>query len=98
LAAEKRILHAASRGGGRTADPASITRAIAQHRRKHGVAVNDGQATLVRQAASSGARVQLALAPAGTGKTTAMTVLAAAWRNSGGRVIGLAPTASAAEV
>ena len=48
--------------------------------------------------ATSGARVQLALAPAGTGKTTAMAALAAAWRNSGGTVIGLAPTAGAAEV
>ena len=48
--------------------------------------------------ATSGARVQLALAPAGTGKTTAMAALAAAWANSGGNVIGLAPTASAAEI
>jgi len=48
--------------------------------------------------ATSGARLQLALAPAGTGKTTAMAALAAAWRNSGGTVIGLAPTAGAAEV
>src|SRR5262249_7714636 len=55
-------------------------------------------AALVRQAATSGARVQPALAPAGTGKTTAMAVLTAAWRQAGGTVIGLAPTASAAEV
>jgi conjugative relaxase-like TrwC/TraI family protein len=98
LAAERRILQAASRRGGRTADPASIARAITQHRKRHGVRLNDGQAALVRQAATSGARVQLALAPAGTGKTTAMAVLAAAWRNAGGTVLGLAPTASAAEV
>jgi conjugative relaxase-like TrwC/TraI family protein len=98
LAAERRILQAASRRGGRTADPASIARAIAEHHARHGVQLNDGQAALVRHAATSGARVQLALAPAGTGKTTAMAVLAAAWRNAGGTVIGLAPTASAAEV
>ena len=41
--------------------------------------------------------MHLALAPAGTGKTTVMGVLAAAWRNAGGSVIGLAPQASAAE-
>ena len=41
--------------------------------------------------------MHLALAPAGTGKTTVMGVLAAAWRNAGGTVIGLAPQASAAE-
>jgi conjugative relaxase-like TrwC/TraI family protein len=98
LAAERRILNAASRRGGRTADPASIAHAITQHRKTHGVRLNDGQAALVREAATSGARVQLALAPAGTGKTTAMAVLAAAWRIAGGTVIGLAPTASAAEV
>jgi conjugative relaxase-like TrwC/TraI family protein len=98
LRAERRILHAASQSGGRTADPASIARAITQHQKAHGVQLNDGQAALVQQAATSGARVQLALAPAGTGKTTAMAVLAAAWRHAGGTVIGLAPTASAAEV
>src|SRR5258708_38713104 len=48
--------------------------------------------------ATSGARVQPALAPAGTGKPPAMATLAAAWRNGGGTVIGLAPTAGAAEV
>ena len=60
--------------------------------------LNDGQRALVREMATSGARVQFALAPAGTGKTTAMATLAAAWRNSGGSVVGLAPTAAAAEV
>ena len=53
---------------------------------------------LVREMASSGSRVQLAVAPAGTGKTTATAALAAAWRNSGGTIVGLAPTAAAAEV
>ena len=46
--------------------------------------------------ATSGRHVALALAPAGTGKTTAMAALSRAWRSSGGRVIGLAPTAAAA--
>ena len=41
--------------------------------------LNPGQVQLVRELATSGARVQLALAPAGTGKTTAMRVLARAW-------------------
>ena len=46
--------------------------------------------------ATSGQRLALALAPAGTGKTTAMAALSHAWRSSGGTVIGLAPTAAAA--
>ena len=47
--------------------------------------------------ACSGRRVQLALAPAGTGKTTAMGILATAWRNSGGDIVALAPQAAAAQ-
>ena len=39
----------------------------------------------------------MALAPAGSGKTTAMGVLADAWRRSGGQVLGLAPSAVAAQ-
>ncbi|HWJ53924.1 MAG TPA: AAA family ATPase, partial [Propionibacteriaceae bacterium] len=45
---------------------------------------------------TSGARLQLAIAPAGAGKTTAMRTLAQAWGDSGGQVIGLAPSAAAA--
>ena len=41
------------------------------------VELNDGQQTLLRDMATSGARVQLALAPAGTGKTTAMAAAGA---------------------
>ncbi len=46
--------------------------------------------------ATSGARLQLAIAPAGAGKTTAMHVLGQAWTAAGGSVIGLAPSAAAA--
>jgi conjugative relaxase-like TrwC/TraI family protein len=98
IAAERRILSAAAKGGGRVVDDASIGLALLQQHAQHGFELNDGQVQLVKTMATSGARLQLALAPAGTGKTTAMAALAAAWRNSGGTVIGLAPTASAAEV
>ena len=47
----------------------------------------------MRELATSGARLQLALAPAGTGKTTALRVLARAWTDAGGTVLGLAPSA-----
>ncbi|MFG2445368.1 AAA family ATPase [Nocardia fluminea] len=43
-------------------------------------------------------RVHTANAPAGTGKTTAMQVLATAWESGGGTVLGMAPTAAAASV
>jgi hypothetical protein len=46
--------------------------------------------------ASSGTRLQLAIAPAGAGKTTALRVLTQAWLEGGGEVLGLAPSAAAA--
>ena len=63
-----------------------------------GVTLNAGQIQLVRQMATSGCRVQVGLAAAGSGKTTALAVLAGAWRESGGTVLGLAPSAVAAGV
>ena len=45
-----------------------------------------------------GARLQLAIAPAGAGKTTAMRALTLAWTEDGGQVLGLAPSAAAAAV
>src|SRR5450759_1740897 len=62
----------------------------------NGVTLNAGQAALVRTMATSGGRLQLAIAPAGAGKTTAMRALADAWTEGGGTVVGLAPSAAAA--
>ena len=55
-----------------------------------------GQVNLVRSMATSGSRLQLAIAPAGAGKTTALHTLTRAWTEAGGTVIGLAPSAAAA--
>ncbi|MFE2999322.1 MobF family relaxase [Nocardia sp. NPDC059246] len=99
LDAENRILAAAARRDGRRASDIAVDLALLEY------AANEptkplvaDQTALVREFASSGARVQLALAPAGTGKTTAMKVFTRAWGNDGGTVIGLAPTAAAAAV
>ncbi len=64
----------------------------------NGVRLGPDQAEMIRRLASSGARVQLALAPAGSGKTVTLRTLAAAWAADGHAVIGLAPTAAAARV
>lgn len=61
------------------------------------VPLNLRQQALVRELATSGQRLQVALAPAGTGKTTAVTALASAWTAAGGNVLGLAPSAAAAQ-
>jgi hypothetical protein len=64
----------------------------------NGTALDVGQASLVRQMCTSGARLQLAIAPAGAGKTTAVRALTLSWTEDGGQVIGLARSATAAAV
>lgn len=95
LGAERRIVVAGARVDGRRADPRSVDTTLLEQD-ANGLTLNTGQAVLVRELVTSGARVQLALAPAGTGKTTAMKALAAAWIEDGGDIVGLAPSAAAA--
>jgi DNA primase catalytic core len=97
LAAEQVILAAAGRRDGHVTPAAAVEVALLQSV-ANGVTLNPGQVQLVRELATSGARVQLALAPAATGKTTALRALSAAWRAGGGDVVGLAPSAAAATV
>jgi conjugative relaxase-like TrwC/TraI family protein len=97
LAAEHRIVAAAKRSDGRRLDDTTVDIALLEQA-ANGRELNAGQAAMVRELATSGRRVQLVLAPAGTGKTTAMRTLARAWTDSGGTLIGLAPTAAAAAV
>nr|WP_232530949.1 MobF family relaxase [Microlunatus antarcticus] len=97
LTAEDEIVAAGARHDGRRVDTATVELALSQAALE-GPALNPGQVGLVRELAGSGRRVQLALAPAGTGKTTALRVLAQAWVSAGGNVVGLAPSAAAAGV
>jgi len=97
LDAEARIVAHAGRTDGARVPSAVVDQALAASA-EEGVPLNAGQATLVRQMATSGARLQLAIAPAGSGKTTAMRALADAWSRGGGQVVGLAPSAAAAAV
>jgi hypothetical protein len=95
LDAEQRLVDTAGRYDGHTISPAAVDVALLQAS-ANGVTLNAGQAALIRQMATSAARLQLAIAAAGAGKTTAMQTLAAAWTEAGGNVIGLAPSAAAA--
>jgi len=95
LQAEQRLVTAAGHHGGMVADPTAIDLALLECAANR-IQLNPGQVLLVREMATSGARVQLAIAPAGSGKTTAMDALSMAWTASGGNVIGLAPSAAAA--
>jgi hypothetical protein len=70
LDAEQRLLAAAGQRDGASVDPTAVELALLEMA-ANGTALDAGQAALVRQMCSSGARLQLAIAPAGAGKTTA---------------------------
>jgi AAA domain len=97
LDAERRLVIAAVRCDGPVVDESAVDLALLEMAANR-TALDPGQASLVRQMCSSGARLQLAIAPAGAGKTTAMRALTLAWTEDGGQVIGLAPSAAAAAV
>jgi conjugative relaxase-like TrwC/TraI family protein len=97
LDAEARLVTTAGRHDGATVDQTTADLALLEMA-ANGTALDAGQASLVRQMCTSGARLQLAIAPAGAGKTTAMRALTMAWTQDGGQVLGLAPSAAAAAV
>jgi conjugative relaxase-like TrwC/TraI family protein len=97
LDAERRLVIAAGRRDGSAVDESAVDLALLEMAANR-TALDPGQAALVRQMCTSRARVQLAIAPAGTGKTTAMRALTLAWTQDGGQVLGLAPSAAAAAV
>jgi hypothetical protein len=97
LDAEARLVAAAGRHDGASADSTAVDLALLEMA-ANGTVLDAGQAALVRQMCASGARLQLAIAPAGAGKTTALRALVLAWTQDGGQVLGLAASAAAAAV
>ena len=97
LDAEQRLVAPAGRRNGSAVDQVAVDLALLEMA-ANGTALDAGQAALVRQMCTSGARLQLAIAPAGAGKTTAMRALTMAWTQDGGHLLGLAPSAAAAAV
>lgn len=98
LDAESRLLrHAADTTGARLP-----VRLIDRHtiRPVRGVKLADDQAAAILRLATSGRVLDTLVGPAGTGKTTALRALHRAWTAVHGRdsVIGLAPSAAAADV
>jgi AAA domain/TrwC relaxase len=97
LDAERRLVIAAGRRDGSAVDGSAVDLALLEMA-ANTTALDAGQASVVRQMCTSGARLQLAIAPAGAGKTTAMRALTLAWTPDCGQVLGLAPSAAAATV
>jgi conjugative relaxase-like TrwC/TraI family protein len=100
LDAENRLLEA-----GRTTGAAGVPAAVIENVAADNLPgterrLGPDQAAAVRCIATSGRALDLLVGPAGTGKTTSLAGLRAAWEGHYGRgsVIGLAPSAAAAQV
>lgn len=94
LTAEDTLLAA-----GRTRTIAPIT--VAEFDRtaaRHTGPLDAGQRALAREFTTSGTLLVVGTGPAGAGKTTALALAARATEQAGGRLIGLAPSATAAAV
>jgi ATP-dependent exoDNAse (exonuclease V) alpha subunit len=97
LHAEDRIVAAARDRRAAKLDVEAVRSAIARSA-DAGHDLNAGQQRMVAALCLSGRTVQLGLAPAGSGKTTALQAVTDAWSNSGRAVLALAPSAAAADV
>jgi len=98
LDAEQRVLDAAGEPVAMLTSHRSVDAALERFTADKGYSLNAGQAALVRHLATAGTLAAAGVGPAGTGKSSAMRVLADAWRSHGSQVIGLAPSAAAASV
>jgi conjugative relaxase-like TrwC/TraI family protein len=98
LAVEDRLRAAAQeRTTGGTADPV-LDAAAACLEREHGWAFDTGQVELARSFVCDDRRVVVGIGPAGTGKTTAMRLVARALAADDRRMVAVAPSARAAAV
>jgi conjugative relaxase-like TrwC/TraI family protein len=97
LEAEERLLQRSYMAGTAMVPAAIVSRVLVG---KAGRRLSVGQAAAVRSIATSGRVLEVLVGPAGAGKTTTMTALRAVWETGHGRgsVVGLAPSAVAADV
>jgi conjugative relaxase-like TrwC/TraI family protein len=100
LEAENRLLEAGRTTGAAGVPVAVVDQTTAENLPGTDQRLGPDQAAAVRSIATSGRALDLLVGPAGTGKTTSLAGLRAVWeRQYGpGSVIGLAPSAAAAQV
>ncbi len=100
LEAESRLLDAGQRMDGPAISMDSIDVATCDKSPCRDHLLGHDQVQAVEQIASSGRSLDLLVGPAGTGKTTTMAGLRAVWESKygPGSVLGLAPSAAAAQV
>lgn len=99
LAAEDRLLERAANLAGPTVQLATVEK-ITRSPDADGRMLGDDQADALTRIAVSGRALDVLVGPAGAGKTTAMYALRRAWEaeHGTGSVVGLAPSAIAAQV
>ncbi|GAA4194604.1 hypothetical protein GCM10022288_30300 [Gryllotalpicola kribbensis] len=99
LGAEDRLLERARTTTAPTVPLTTVER-VTKRPDSKGRMLGDDQAAALAKIALSGRMVDVLVGPAGAGKTTAMSALRRAWEHEHGRgsVIGLAPSAVAAQV
>ncbi|MDI6024065.1 MobF family relaxase [Leucobacter sp. UT-8R-CII-1-4] len=99
LAAEDRLLERARTMTSPTV-PVEVIEKVTRRPDRDGRLLADDQAAALAGVVISGRVVDVLVGPAGAGKTTAMRALRAAWEREHGRgsVVGLAPSAVAAQV
>ncbi|CAM4043495.1 MobF family relaxase [Nocardia ninae] len=99
LSVEQQLIDLSIQPGARQLPVETVAAAVDDYNATHpDQPLNAGQISVIEGFAASNLRLRTTNAPAGSGKTTAMAVLADAWNASGGQVLGLAPTAAAAAV
>jgi len=100
LDAEARLLDAGQRLGAAVVSSAKVAEVTGQRLPGKTFRLSTDQSLAVEQITTSGRVLDLLVGPAGTGKSTTMAGLRAAWEleHGPGSVIGLAPSAAAAEV
>ncbi|HQU00491.1 MAG TPA: AAA family ATPase, partial [Acidimicrobiales bacterium] len=100
LDAEARLLDAGQRLDAAVVSHATVANVTEQPLPGKTFMLSTDQALAIEQITTSGYALDLLVGPAGTGKSTAMAGLRAAWEaeHGAGSVTGLAPSAAAAEV
>jgi ABC-type uncharacterized transport system ATPase subunit len=100
IEAEQRLLDAGRAVDAATVDPNVAVGVAAQELPGRDHPLSAEQADAVRRITTSGRSLDVLVGPAGTGKSTTMAGVRAVWETQfgPGSVVGLAPSAAAAEV
>lgn len=98
LAGEDRLVQAGQTERGASVEAPVRAAVLHQLGQRTGITLNRGQRRLVEHFTGCGRALAVGIGPQGTGKSTAMAAVREVWETTGGRVLGLAPSAAAAAV